>query len=139
MPKEELVEGIRQALSKGEPLEKAMMSFYSAGYKKEDIEEAAAAAQSIGVMLQPAQQLMQTPAVQPAAQPVIMAPPRPQIQPGVVQRVSGYGPRPNRASIAITIVLAIILILLVGILTAVILFKDEISGFFGDLMWRALI
>jgi hypothetical protein len=37
----DIVEGLRNALSRGYTLEKAMMSFYNAGYKKEEIEEAA--------------------------------------------------------------------------------------------------
>jgi len=37
----EIVEGLRLALSRGYTLERAMMSFYNAGYKKEDIEGSA--------------------------------------------------------------------------------------------------
>jgi hypothetical protein len=39
MINEEVVGGLISALSRGEPLEKAMMAFYNAGYKKEEIEE----------------------------------------------------------------------------------------------------
>lgn len=38
---EEILGGLRAAISRGESLEKAMMSFYNSGYKKEKIEEAA--------------------------------------------------------------------------------------------------
>ena len=146
--KEELVEGIRQAISKGEPIEKAMMSFYNSGYSKQDIEEAAAAIQSPGFfqqMPQPVQQVISPVSQQPmqktqvtqVQQPIqqIMAVPQPQImiQPGVVQRVSAYGPRPNKKGMAITIILVVILLFLVGILTAVILFKDEISDFLSSI------
>jgi hypothetical protein len=41
MVNEEIIGGLVSALSRGEPLQKAMMTFYNAGYKKEDIEEAA--------------------------------------------------------------------------------------------------
>jgi len=41
MVKQEIVEGLRLALSRGYTLENAMMSFYNAGYKKENIEDAA--------------------------------------------------------------------------------------------------
>jgi hypothetical protein len=41
MVNEEVVGGLISALSRGEPLEKAMMTFYNAGYKKEEIEESA--------------------------------------------------------------------------------------------------
>ncbi len=43
MVNEQIVEGLRLALSRGYTLEQAMMSFFNAGYKKEDIEEAARA------------------------------------------------------------------------------------------------
>ncbi|MBW6442524.1 hypothetical protein K0A97_01930 [Patescibacteria group bacterium] len=41
MVKEEIVEGLRLAMMKGETLQKAMMSFFNAGYSKQEIEEAA--------------------------------------------------------------------------------------------------
>lgn len=41
MVNEEIVGGLISALSRGEPLQKAMMTFYNAGYKKEEIEESA--------------------------------------------------------------------------------------------------
>lgn len=41
MAKEEILEGLKSALARGEPINKAMLSFYYAGYKKEEIQEAA--------------------------------------------------------------------------------------------------
>ncbi len=41
MVNQEILGGLKHALNSGEPLEKAMLSFYNAGYKKEEIEEAA--------------------------------------------------------------------------------------------------
>jgi len=41
MVRGDIVGGLKVALSRGEPLQKAMQSFYNAGYKKEEIEEAA--------------------------------------------------------------------------------------------------
>jgi len=38
---EEIVGGLKSAIDRGESLKKAMMTFYNAGYKKEQIEEAA--------------------------------------------------------------------------------------------------
>ena len=38
---DEILEGLRQAISKGESLKDAMQSFYNAGYLKKDIEDAA--------------------------------------------------------------------------------------------------
>ena len=41
MLKEDIIRGLEGAMSKGETLERAMYSFYNAGYKREDVEEAA--------------------------------------------------------------------------------------------------
>jgi hypothetical protein len=41
MVNEEIIGGLISALSRGEPLQKAMMTFYNAGYEKQEIEEAA--------------------------------------------------------------------------------------------------
>ena len=41
MVREDIVGGLKLALAKGDTLKNAMMSFYQAGYKKEEIEEAA--------------------------------------------------------------------------------------------------
>ena len=170
MPKEEIVEGLRQAVSKGQPLEKAMISFYNSGYTQEEIEEAANALKIPQPQYQyqpeptknsqtqkPQQPVQQQPVQQPTSQPVPqqVAQPqqptqqiqqqqnfRPLAQPlppgsGVVQRVSAYG-KPYRPGKTITIVLFIILFLLICILAAVILFKDELVTFFSNLFWKAL-
>ena len=41
MVREDILAGLKQKVSKGESLRQAMMSFYKAGYRKEEIEEAA--------------------------------------------------------------------------------------------------
>ena len=41
MVNQEILGGLRLVLNRGESLEKAMLSFYNAGYRKEEIEEAA--------------------------------------------------------------------------------------------------
>ena len=46
MVREDILGGLRVALSKGHSLQNAMQSFYNSGYKKEDIEEAARYLQS---------------------------------------------------------------------------------------------
>ena len=134
MVKEEIVEGLRLAVSKGEPLDKAMGSFYNAGYVKGDIEEAARFFQAPQFQQSPytsSQQSNFKPLVQPSAQGS-------QGSSGVVQRVSEYGKKPSRTGAAITIMLFVLLLLLFGILATIILFKDELSNFFNNLFWRAL-
>jgi len=63
MAKEEILEGLRNSLARGDPLRKAMMSFYNAGYSKADVEEAA---RELG-----------TPQIQPMMQPQPMQPVQP--------------------------------------------------------------
>ncbi len=52
MVRGDIVGGIKLALSKGQSLQQAMQSFYNAGYKKEEIEEAARAIQNEGFQTQ---------------------------------------------------------------------------------------
>ena len=130
MVKEEILEGLKYALAKGEPLAQAMMSFYNAGYLKKDIEEAARVLQA--PQLQPTQQL-----AQPVQQPL-----QQQAQPGqlpqtpvrVVQRISEYRERPKTAGKALILMLVFFLVLLLGVLVAVFLFKDELSELLGNIL-----
>jgi FtsZ-interacting cell division protein ZipA len=183
MPKEELVEGIKQAMARGESLEKAMMSFYTSGYKKEDVEQAAAAVVGMGIPQQPQQPVSQPiqqatpvpqkqeqsqppqpsqqpmqqiiqqqqvpqPSQQPMQQIIQQQPPQPQMyvpvnqlgqpqfQQQPVQRVSSYGissTRPKKTGVLITIILVVILLMLIGVLAAVVLFKDDLTTFFNGL------
>ena len=117
MVKEEIIEGLKYAVAKGETLPKAMMSFYNAGYSKQDVEDAARALQ--------APQLQQT---QPLQQPS---------QKGKVptaQRVSAYGKKPKGMGKAMIMILIFCLILLLGILVAVFLFRDELADLLGKIL-----
>ena len=125
MSKEDIFEGVKQAIFKGEPLERAITSFFNAGYPSEDIEEATRTLQPIGISQSQFQSQQKIPFAQPA--------------PPAVQRVSDYGKPPNKTGAAITIVLFTLLFLLLGILAAVILFKDELTNFFTNLFLRALL
>ena len=126
MSKEDIFEGVKQAISKGEPLERAITSFFNAGYPSEDIEEATRTLQPLGISQSQFQQPKQK---IPLSQPVLPA----------LQMVSDYGKPPNKTGAAITIVLFTLLLLLLGILAAVILFKDELTNFFTNLFLRALL
>jgi len=91
MVKEEILEGLKYAVAKGETLPKAMMSFYNAGYSKQDIEEAARVLQipqlpQTQQTTQPTQQPSQPQAQQPSQMPQA---------PVVSQRVSAYGEKPK--------------------------------------------
>ena len=138
MARGEIVEGLRAAVNKGEPLKRAMMSFYNSGYTKEDIEEAAKVLATS--TLQRSRPVQQT---QPPQQKVSTQPqPRPpqQIQkfrqlptsPQNAQVVSDYGRKPRPVSLIITLILVFLLIALLGILAAVFFFKEELAQFFNS-------
>ena len=60
MPNQEILGGLKHALNRGESLEKAMISFYNAGYRKEEIEEAARFIQQGGTPLSAAKEEQKT-------------------------------------------------------------------------------
>ena len=125
MVKEEILEGLKYALAKGEPLAEAMMSFYNAGYSKENIEEAARVLQAPQLpQIQPQQPLQQQ--VQPGQLP--------QTPVRIVQRVSEYRERPKTAGKVLILMLVFFLILLLGVLVAVFLFRDELSELLGNIL-----
>ena len=161
MAKEELVEGIKQAIPRGETLERAMTTFFNAGYPQEDIEEAARVLQTPNFsqwlsqqpqqkkQTQQPQQPQQTSQYQDIQQQTPQQFQQQQIQqqqlnnsypypPAVTQIVSDYNKKPSKTGAVITIILFFLLLILFGILAAVILFKDELSDFFTNLLLRAL-
>lgn len=180
MVNEEILGGLKLALFKGESLKQAMMSFYNAGYKKEEIEGAARVLQEQKIEKQQIQSVQQAKVTkQKPGQKV------PQPKPAkTIQKVSGYGraphskkirkglrgaieqlekidislktkpkvtkqkpinPPPQRSRIStyekktkpkgklITFLLIFCLLFLLGILTAVFFFKQEIMDFLNNL------
>ncbi len=147
---EEILGGLKSALERGESMNKAMMTFYNAGYKKEEIEEAARflAQNQVAVQPQPSQTslpkagLIPKPGQIPVPVPAI--PPQinqqvvsgygnqPSKQPQVKQPVSEYGKKKSGDKVLITI-LIVVLVLLFGILGAIFLFKDQIINFFSSM------
>ena len=77
MVREDILGALKSALIRGETLKRAMMTLYNAGYKKNEIEESAAALQQIIQQQTPVAQakplqLIQQPAPQqqPIAKPI---------------------------------------------------------------------
>jgi len=64
MVQEDILGGLSSALARGQSLRQSMMSFYNAGYKKEDIEEAARVLKS--EQLQETNEVAPKPRVNPA-------------------------------------------------------------------------
>lgn len=156
MAKRDIIEGLRAAVGKGEPLKRAMMSFFNAGYTKKEIEESAREMQKPQPIFQPAAQPgMPDQPIQPKPLPQIQQPPLPSPPQPVppqppqfrplpqysfqgVQMVSDYGQKPKPASLVITIILVFLLFFLIGILAAVFFFKEEITRFLGGVFWSFL-
>ena len=125
MVREDILGGLKSALSKGESLRQAMMSFYNAGYKKEDIEAAARALQQ-----QKATEQFQQPMLQKQVQ---QAQPQKPVQKTVqppIQMVSAYE-QPKPTGKGAVIVLIVALLFLLGILVSLFLFRTEIVEFFN--------
>lgn len=137
MVNQDILGGLRNAVSHGESLQSAMQSFYNAGYKKEDIYEAAKIVQAGGVssempiqsqtQLIPTQMKQQSPATpqvpsqQPSQQPS-------QIASKYEQPKSSGGFMQSKGFV---VLLAGILLLLIGGLVTVVVFKEKILGMFG--------
>jgi len=139
MAKEDLIEGLRYALSRGDTLEKAMMTFYNAGYPKEDIEGAAYYLQSPqmpGTFQNPSPVKPVAASSNQPQQPIPnVSPPVQYMQPPqAMQNVSSYGPRPRSSGKAVTIILVFMLVFLLGILITVFLFRDKLSELLSGLL-----
>lgn len=155
MVNEEILGGLKLALSKGESLKKAMMTFFNAGYKREEIEEAAKALQTQGIEKQmPEQKPAQI--KQPIKKPFIKRKPAQKvsaygepsekeifpeekkeitkekpIQKESPKKISSYEKSTSPKGKIMIILLIIFLIFLIGGLIAVFLFKQEIIDFFN--------
>ncbi len=152
MAREDIIGGLKVALSKGETLEEAMQSFYNSGYKKEEIEEAARVLQSGGFQQQLANTIEAKPIVKalqlqpPIQQPIIqqnspvqqpILPPQPTFsaQQQIIapkQNVSAY--ESKKRPDVVTVLLILILLILLGILVSVFLFKDQLVEFLNKIL-----
>jgi len=151
MVKEEIIGGLKLALQRGDSLRRAMMTFYEAGYLKEEIEQAARelSANMLSSQKKPAVQpeqelkadVRQGETVQKisnyegkkleekkAEQEVVSkSPVFQEQQPLQEQKVSEYhSMRKKQKKNPIIIILTVLLILLVLSLVGVIIFKDKI-------------
>ena len=119
---EEILEGLKLATARGESLQQAMQSFYNAGYKKEDIENAARVLQeqqSIAAEM-PAYESQQEKLKYPAGK--------------TVQKVSEYAPKPSSKKKIFVIILIVLMLFVLGALAGILLFKEELLGFINKLM-----
>ena len=146
---ENISEGLKLAMSKGETLQQAMQSFYNAGYKKENIESAARLLTPN--VMQPTQPQE---SVIPQKQPIVLQ--QPQLKP--VQKVSNYGkpfpqlpfplpPKPAQKvsnygqsqkqinpKVIMIILVIILLIFFGGAIGGILFFKESVIEFFNSLI-----
>jgi len=134
MPNYDLIEGIRLALAKGYSLEQAMMSFYNAGYPREEIEEAARV-----LIYHPSIPLSHPEKQIPEElkKPVKAIPPSEfLIKPSLElekQIISKYGEESKTKNKVAIGVLIFLLFILFAALAGIVLFKTELINFFANL------
>ena len=155
MVNEAILGALKSALSRGEPLKKAMMTVYNAGYKKEEISEAARVVNESSLTnpisqtqqpqkkqsLKPSTQIL-TPKSKQSKQPAKQSTQSPQQSSKQTQeklptlktpqKVSGYGHSKPKGKAKI-VVLGFLLLFLIGALATVFLFKEELLTFFNSL------
>lgn len=124
--KEDILEGLRNALSKGETLQQAMQSFYNAGYEVKDIQEAARELQS-----KTPQTLQNTnPKEIHNKQPIQ---PKKKLFPKPPQKVSNYEQKPKNPRKTLLIIISILLVIILIGFGVIYFFKEQILEFFRNL------
>ena len=89
---QEILGGLRSAINRGETLEKAMITFYNAGYKKEEIEAAAKALGQEKVQQPP--ETIETKEIKPLVKPIKEIKKKPKLFHKIMpasKKVSSYG------------------------------------------------
>jgi hypothetical protein len=85
---EEILGGLKSAIERGQPLQKAMMSLYSAGYKREEIEEAARSLAGVS------EETSEVAPIAPKVSPAPPSPPAPKIIPEEIPVAPMPSPEP---------------------------------------------
>ncbi len=117
---EEILEGLKSSVARGESLYQAMMSFYNAGYPKEEIESAARMMQSSFARnrITPEQKIQENP----------------ELQLKTIQKVSNYGEEKTQKEKITMMILFVLLFLMIGVLISIFIFRNKISEFLGSLV-----
>jgi hypothetical protein len=143
MANQDILGGLKSALSRGYSLEEAMLSFLNGGYKKEDIEEAAQSLQAqIGTQAEWLPQPIWAAKQKQLKPPLITSQQKPSVQPKpaavqpkqvVTKGVAAYAKHDNSRIRGVIIVLVVLLIILLGILGSMYFFRDQIIEFINGL------
>lgn len=129
METENIKEGLKLAISKGESLEKAMQSFYNAGYKKEEIEEAARSLKNPSGNLNVLIQNAKSPAKIPSQ---IQDQTQQQIQ-NKNQVVSSYGEKKEHPRRTL-IIASLLIIFFLAAIVFVLFYSEEVITFINNLI-----
>ena len=156
MVKEDIIAGLKSAVSRGESLENAMMSFFNSGYLRQDIEEAAISMRAPQLPSQttiiPQQEtktsfvpippkiistakIQQTPVQEKTSEPIQqkVSPETTKQEPKVVQKVSDYFKKSSKMNSALIFSLVFFLLILIGSLVATFIFKEQASAFLNKI------
>jgi len=136
MANSELVEGLRSALSRGNTLKQAMASFHNAGYKREEIEEAARLLHDhpSQPMSHPAKKIEEhKPPIQPQVitkkpevpKQAIQVKPKPE-----AQKISKYEEKTKTKGKFKIILLIISIVVILGLIAAILIFQEELINLF---------
>jgi hypothetical protein len=124
----DITEGLRRAVTRGEPIEHAKQTFVNAGYAPSEVEQAARMLNS------PVQEVvLKGKKPKPAKNRLMGAPPPKTNPPGfsAKQKVSEYKVKPKFDWILILMIF--IFLVLIGVLVAVFFFKPQLVEFFHNL------
>ena len=140
MVREDILSGLKHAISKGESLKEAMMSFYRSGYPKGEIEEAARMIQNEQVQkkMEMIQQIQETKlTTQKPLQKISQYIPQNQItqfpiQQKSIQKISNYEEEKNSRLGWIILIAGSLMIIAAVVL--VIIFKEQVTAFFNNLI-----
>lgn len=130
MVNEDILQGLKSALARGESLKQAMISFYNSGYTKDEIEEAARALK-VGQAEQPPPQPAQPQAEKSKTEKATIKEPTAKLK--TVQRVSEYEPKKSKGK-GLIIILIILLVLLIAALVGVFLFRNTLTNLLNKLL-----
>jgi len=129
--REDILGGIKAAIERGATLKQAMMTFYRAGYKKEEIEEVA---RQYLKEKQIKKMQMQSPAVaQKTGKKEIKKPEKSIREQKPIQKISNYDAVLKPKGDNSIIILVIILILLLVGLAGIFIFREKVIDFFNNL------
>ncbi len=143
MVRQDILGGLRAAKLRGQTLKQSMMSFYRAGYKKQDIEEAARAFQKEGlrpVATQIPKKTQKKSGIKSQIKPTqkisnygekSKQEKKPELK--QVQKVSNYDTTIKQKKDSSIIILVIVLILLLAGLAGIFIFRESVIDFFNNL------